>query len=289
MGDSQSTTTGNHIVGKIDDALKVDPQTRVYGHSLYAGAGNTTQDAWHQAAGYANGSGGNQLQQGVNSAQDYFNNSLQNGGLTSGQSSAMSATHGLYGGYAGIGDNGGLTNGQQNANHLVAGSVAAYRNLGDNGGLTGTQQNQQGRLGDVAQGYRSISDHNGLAPGQQGQINTATGIAGQYGNLTDHNGLTTGQGRDVAQLGGIQSGYSGLSGAYDQNAPGYSGSSATSFSNDTLSSVNSMFGGSGRLGSGLNYSSAAEGVGNALAGLDYGNYQNNVANQYQVRSTRNRG
>lgn len=70
---------------------------------------------------------------------------------------------------------------------------------------------------------------------------------------------------------------------FGTNDPGYAALRAKA-GNDALTSVNTVFNNSGRLGGGSNVQAAGEGVTNALAGLDYTNYQNDVARQQQAAS-----
>lgn len=51
---------------------------------------------------------------------------------------------------------------------------------------------------------------------------------------------------------------------------------------DTLNSVNKSFSNANLFGSDANVRAASEGVGNAIAGLDYGNYQQDIARQQQA-------
>lgn len=51
---------------------------------------------------------------------------------------------------------------------------------------------------------------------------------------------------------------------------------------DTMSNINSQFTNSGRFGGGSHVESLGEGVGNAVAGLDYSNFQSDVARQQQA-------
>ncbi len=65
---------------------------------------------------------------------------------------------------------------------------------------------------------------------------------------------------------------------FGTNDPGYAALRAKA-GNDALTSVNSVFNNSGRLGGGSNVMAAGQGVTNALAGLDYQNFQNDRAYQ----------
>lgn len=221
-----------------------------FGKNLWTGAGGTTLDAWRDAMTAANNPA---YMQGVNSSLGFGNNLLSHNGFGGGQGNDVRDVRN-------VGD--------------------AYGNLGDHGGLTDGQSRQQHDLGDVSGDYARLGDHNGLTGGQSHNINTMNGVGNSFAGLGDNNGLTTSQGRNQTNLGGIGQGYAGLSNAYAQDAPGYQHLRDT-LKDDTLASVNASFGGSGRLGSGLNISSAARGVGDTLANLDYGNFQNNVNNRYR--------
>lgn len=68
---------------------------------------------------------------------------------------------------------------------------------------------------------------------------------------------------------------------FGQNAPGY----ATLRSNagtDAMAATNKVFNGAGLFGADTNREAAATGVTNALAGLDYANYQNDISRQQQA-------
>jgi hypothetical protein len=66
-----------------------------------------------------------------------------------------------------------------------------------------------------------------------------------------------------------------------QNDPGYATLRAK-LADDTLTDVNSMFTTSGRFGSGSHVGTAAEGLGNALAGLDYRQYSDSLSRQAEA-------
>lgn len=89
--------------------------------------------------------------------------------------------------------------------------------------------------------------------GQQGDLSTTRNLGGQYGQLGS---------------------------AYTAGTPGID-TLRSKVQDDTMTGVNSVFGGSGRLGSDLHMKSAGEGLGNALAGFDYSNYQNDINNRYR--------
>lgn len=66
--------------------------------------------------------------------------------------------------------------------------------------------------------------------------------------------------------------------------PGYA-SIRKNLSNDVLTSTNGAFNNSGLFGSDNNQQQAAEGLGNALGSLDYGQYKDSLDRQTQAQST----
>ena len=120
----------------------------------------------------------------------------------------------------------------------------------------------------------------GFGTGQRSAMDSLGGVFSGYGDVADNNGLTGAQSGAMAGLGGLGGQYAGLGNAYAQDAPGYQ-QLRNKIRDDTLTDVGSLFASNGRYGSDIMGESAAEGLGNALAGLDYGNYQNNVNNQYR--------
>jgi hypothetical protein len=153
------------------------------------------------------------------------------------------------------------------------------------GGLTGGQRDAMGDLGQVDNGYAGLGRGNGLSNGQDAAMRGVRGVGDQYGRLASGNGLSNGQDRAVRNMRGLGGEYADLGEAYDPNSEAYQ-TLRQGITDDTLGSVNSMFGGSGRLGSGLNYTAASKGLGNALAGLDYSNMQNDINNQYRSLDSR---
>lgn len=120
----------------------------------------------------------------------------------------------------------------------------------------------------------------GFGAGQRGAMDSLGGVFGGYGGVADNGGLTDGQAGALALTGGYAAKYGDLAGAYDQNAPGYA-ALRSKLQNDTATGIYNDFNNSGLFGSEQNMKSAGEGIGNALAGLDYGNYQNSVNNKYR--------
>lgn len=106
---------------------------------------------------------------------------------------------------------------------------------------------------------------------------TGTGFAT---GLNDAGGFGTGQRGAMDSLGGIGGGYADLAGAYEQDAPGYQ-RLRSKITDDTLTGVGSLFASNGRYGSDIMAEGASKGLGDALAGLDYGNFTNSVNNKYR--------
>lgn len=102
-----------------------------------------------------------------------------------------------------------------------------------------------------------------------------------FGNsVVSANGFGPGQQAAMTGLGGLGSQYAGLGSAYEQDAPGYQ-ALRSKLRDDTATGIYADFNNSGLFGSDANMESAGEGIASALAGLDYGNFQNNVNNQYR--------
>jgi hypothetical protein len=148
---------------------------------------------------------------------------------------------------------GGFNEQQNRAMGTLGGVTQDYGRLGDNGGLNGAQTTAQGRLGNVYGGYGQLGDNGGLSAAQAKIMGGVRGLGGDY---------------------------AALSGAYEQNAPGYQ-RLRSKLRNDTATGIYKDFNNSGLFGSDANMRSAGEGIADSLAGLDYGNYQNNVNNKYR--------
>jgi hypothetical protein len=100
------------------------------------------------------------------------------------------------------------------------------------------------------------------------------------GGLNDAGGFGYGQRGAMDGLGGLGGKYGALGGAYDPNSDAYK-RLRQGIADDTMKEVGSQFTASGRFGGGSHVSTAAEGLGDALAGLDYGNMQNDINNRYR--------
>ncbi len=141
---------------------------------------------------------------------------------------------------------------------------------------------------------------NGLTSGQNGTIGTSNSVANQYGGLTANGGLTSGQTGNLGTVNGIGNQFGNLAsgagapslteqqlmnvatgGAFGTNDPGFAALRSKA-GDDALRTVNAAFNSNGRFGGDSNIKTAGEGVGNALAGLDYQNFQNDIARQQQA-------
>lgn len=99
-------------------------------------------------------------------------------------------------------------------------------------------------------------------------------------DINDAGGFGYGQRSAMDGLGGLGGKYGALGGAYDPNSAAYK-RLRQGIADDTMKEVGSQFTASGRFGGGSHVSTAAEGLGDALAGLDYGNMQNDINNRYR--------
>lgn len=140
-----------------------------------------------------------------------------------------------------------------------------------------TTQSAWGQGSDFANG---LIGNAGFGTGQRGAMDSLGGVFSGYGQLGDNNGLTGGQSDAMAGNAALGGQYGALGQAYDPNSSAYK-TLRGNIADDTLTGVGSLFASNGRYGSDIMGESAAEGLGNALAGLDYGNMQNNINNQYR--------
>jgi hypothetical protein len=120
----------------------------------------------------------------------------------------------------------------------------------------------------------------GYGFGQRDALNGLGTVGHGYASLTQNGGLTGGQNAAKAGLGGLGAQYAGLGTAYDPNSAAYK-TLRQGVVDDTLSNLGSQFTASGRFGGGSYVDTASQGLGDALAGLDYNNMQNNINNQYR--------
>ena len=120
----------------------------------------------------------------------------------------------------------------------------------------------------------------GFGMGQQDAMSSLGGIGAGFGQIADNNGLTDAQSSAMTGNAGLGAKYAGLGTAYDPNSAAYK-TLRQGIVDDTLSNLGSQFTASGRFGGGSYVDTASQGLGDALAGLDYTNMQNNINNQYR--------
>lgn len=111
--------------------------------------------------------------------------------------------------------------------------------------------------------------YTGLSSTTQGGVN-ALSSAGNNAAYSQNLGNT------MNEFGAIASGQ-----RFGEAAPGYA-DLRSGVIDDTLSATNAAFNASGRFGGGANVNQANLGIGKAVAGLDYQNYQNDISRQQQA-------
>jgi hypothetical protein len=126
----------------------------------------------------------------------------------------------------------------------------------------------------------ALNSSGGYGTGQKAAQDSLGGVFGGYGGIADNNGLTGAQGRAMTGNAGLGAKYGALGTAYDPKSAAYK-TLRQGVVDDTLSNLGSQFTSSGRFGGGSYIDTASEGLGDALAGLDYNNMQNNINNQYR--------
>jgi hypothetical protein len=131
-----------------------------------------------------------------------------------------------------------------------------------------------------------------LMKGLQGAYNSGVAVNNQslypgVGDTTKNSWATTlGAANNPAYssaIGGAISDFGDVAAGnrFGMNDPGYAQLRAK-VGDDTLTDVNSMFTGSGRFGSGSHVKNATSELGNVYAGMDYNNYQQDIARQQQA-------
>lgn len=139
------------------------------------------------------------------------------------------------------------------------------------GGLTAPMRSAMDSFSQIGSGFGSA------ASGSDAMLKP---VYSGYGGFTANGGLNGAQSSAMSGLGGLGSQYAGLGQAYDPNSSAYQ-TLRRGISDSVLADVASLGASNGRYGSDSFNKGAAEGLGNALAGLDYSNMQNNVNNQYR--------
>ena len=145
---------------------------------------------------------------------------------------------------------------------------------------TGPSSNTQHAWNYGSSVANNLVDAGGFGIGQRDAMTGLSSVGAGYADIGANGGLTAGQSAAKAGLGGLGSQYAGLGTAYDPNSAAYK-TLRQGVIDDTLSNLGSQFTASGRFGGGSYVDTASEGLGEALAGLDYTNMQNNVNNQYR--------
>jgi hypothetical protein len=116
-----------------------------------------------------------------------------------------------------------------------------------------------------------------LYPGVSGATRNAWALGtNAANNLIGSGGLTSGQQ-------GAVNGLQGLVGAYGQDSPGYQAMRQTAL-DDAIKNVGAGFNAAGRYGGGSYINDATNAAVNAIAPLDYQNYQNGIENQKGIYS-----
>lgn len=162
----------------------------------------------------------------------------------------------------------------QNAWRLGSDSAGGLVN---SGGLTDQMRSAMGTFGDIGTGYGGVGANGGLTSAQSSAMSGLGGLGGQFAGL---GGLNATQTSAMGKTGGLGDAYGGLATAYDPNSAAYQ-TLRGGISDSVLSDVASLGASNGRYGATSFNKGAAEGLGQALAGLDYSNMQNNVNNQYR--------
>jgi hypothetical protein len=144
-------------------------------------------------------------------------------------------------------------------------------------------------FGSVGTGFGTAGDrarsaltplYNGYGSAVTASTDRLNPIFAGYGAIGDNNGLTSDQSSAMGNYGGLAGTYGDLGTAYDPNSAAYQ-TLRNNISKDTLASVASLGASNGRYGARSFNEGAAEGLGNALAGLDYSNMQNDINNRYR--------
>jgi hypothetical protein len=152
--------------------------------------------------------------------------------------------------------------------------------------------NVQPAVSKLLQGLQSQYDagvpvyQKSLYPGVSDTTNSAwaqgTGVASSLIGSGGFNGTQTGA---MSTLRGLDAGYGGLSDAYSQDAPGYS-TLRSNLMDDAVKNVGSAFTSSGRFGGGSYVDTATKSAVDAVAPLDYTNFQNDINNRYRSLDSR---
>lgn len=161
--------------------------------------------------------------------------------------------------------------------------------LNASGGLTDPMRSAMASFGSIGSGYGAAGDRarNSLSPiagGYGDAVDDSDASFGSiysgYGGFRQNGGLNTAQSSAMSKVGGLGSAYGDLADAYGQDAPGYQ-RMRQQLLDDAVTNVGRDFAASGRSGGGSYIDQATESSLNAIAPLDYQNFQNDVNNRYR--------
>jgi hypothetical protein len=125
-----------------------------------------------------------------------------------------------------------------------------------------------------------VNNSSGYNPAMGDARNVFGSGVAEYGKMQGNGGLSQAGSDAMYGVGRLGEGYAGLYDAYDPNSAAYK-TLRQGVVDDTLSNLGSQFTASGRFGGGSYIGTASQGLGDALAGLDYNNMSKNIDNQYR--------
>jgi hypothetical protein len=137
-------------------------------------------------------------------------------------------------------------------------------------------------------GFNAMHDQintGGLTPGMNQNIATTEHVGNQFGNIASGTGFNPEMQAMMAGNTDAMNDYRSMADSFanPQTAPGFR-TIRNNLIDDVTTNNLSAFNNSGMFGSDDNRSSLAEGLGNALGSLDYGNYQQGIQNRFQALS-----
>lgn len=158
---------------------------------------------------------------------------------------------------------------QQSYVGMGQGTKDAFANL-----QAGAQSNL-GLLDSAGGLYRETIQKGGLTDAQMQAMGGLRNLSDQYQGMADTGGLTANQRGAISYLQSVMDGTG--------TAPGYETLRANAM-DDARTAVNQQFGASGRFGAGSHVADLGRGITDAAAGLDYANYQNDLARRAAAAS-----
>lgn len=257
-GEEDTAETRNDAVDRTTTDLlnrlrtQVGEGTAVFDQPLYTGMSSTTQGGLNDLV-----SASRQGEGGLQDAYTWSRRVMNSGGLNNAQQQNINTVGNVGNQYG-----------------QIAGSLA-----NPSAAQTGFARIANGAQNPSAAqtGYTSIA--NGArnpSAAQTGFTSIANSAANPSAAQTGYTSLYRGAGAPSLTESTLMNVARG--GAMGMNDPGYS-RLRSNVANDTMRDINTAFNASGRFGGGANVESASEGIGNALAGLDYQNYQSDIARQ----------